>query len=202
MIPSLSSPPSISFQAMTRMQKHSRDDQSRARRTIEKSLIMKGSARAERLKRRVKYHLSDDQEIGLHEWHRELFSPFLRKMPGEPPDTLLSYFPRLRSRTGPHAKRVPDFLTIVDELSRDHTAIRMACSPRIFPQGDARGARLPITVAKDNRPLKFNEFLERVGPMIFTSATPSDYERKESQQIVEQVIRPTGLWIQRLRSGR
>ena len=53
------------------------------------------------------------------------------------------------------------------------------------------GFRLPS--AKDNRPLKYNEFLERVGPMIFTSATPSDYERRESDQIVEQVIRPTGL---------
>ena len=53
------------------------------------------------------------------------------------------------------------------------------------------GFRLPS--AKDNRPLKFNEFLERVGPMIYTSATPADYERKGSQQIVEQVIRPTGL---------
>jgi excinuclease ABC subunit B len=53
------------------------------------------------------------------------------------------------------------------------------------------GFRLPS--AKDNRPLKFNEFLERVGPMIFTSATPSVYEKENSKQIVEQVIRPTGL---------
>jgi excinuclease ABC subunit B len=53
------------------------------------------------------------------------------------------------------------------------------------------GFRLPS--AKDNRPLKFPEFLERVGQIVFTSATPSKYEREESKQIVEQVIRPTGL---------
>jgi excinuclease ABC subunit B len=53
------------------------------------------------------------------------------------------------------------------------------------------GFRLPS--AKDNRPLKFNEFLERVGPMIYTSATPGKYEAETSKQVVEQVIRPTGL---------
>jgi excinuclease ABC subunit B len=53
------------------------------------------------------------------------------------------------------------------------------------------GFRLPS--AKDNRPLKFPEFLEKIGPMIYTSATPSDYEYETSKQIVEQVIRPTGL---------
>jgi excinuclease ABC subunit B len=53
------------------------------------------------------------------------------------------------------------------------------------------GFRLPS--AKDNRPLKYNEFQERIGPVIYTSATPSEVERKESEQIVEQIIRPTGL---------
>ncbi|MEI6396867.1 MAG: excinuclease ABC subunit UvrB [Candidatus Taylorbacteria bacterium] len=135
---------------------------------------------AERLKRRVKYDISMIREIGYTNGIENYSRHFSGKMPGEAPDTLLAYFPK-------------DFLTIVDE---SHVTI-----PQLNGMfaGDAsrketlveHGFRLPS--AKDNRPLKFNEFLERIGPMIYTSATPSDYERKGSQQIVEQVIRPTGL---------
>lgn len=136
---------------------------------------------AERLKRRVKYDISMIREIGYTNGIENYSRHFSGKMPGEAPDSLLEYFPN------------HDFLTIIDE---SHVTI-----PQLngMYAGDAsrketlveHGFRLPS--AKDNRPLKFAEFLERVGPMIFTSATPSDYERKESQRIVEQVIRPTGL---------
>lgn len=135
---------------------------------------------AERLKRRVKYDLSMIREIGYTNGIENYSRHFSGKMPGEPPDTLLSYFPK-------------DFLLVVDE---SHVTI-----PQLngMYAGDAsrkntlieHGFRLPS--ARDNRPLKFNEFLERIGPMIYTSATPGDYERETGKQVVEQVIRPTGL---------
>ena len=146
---------------------------------------------AERLKRRVKYDISMIREVGYTNGIENYSRHFSGKMPGEAPDTLLAYFPHHKDlKTG---KIMADFLTVVDE---SHVTI-----PQLNGMfaGDAsrketlveHGFRLPS--AKDNRPLKFNEFLERIGPMIYTSATPSDYERKGSQQIVEQVIRPTGL---------
>lgn len=141
---------------------------------------------AERLKRRVKYDLSMIKEIGYTNGIENYSRHFSGKMPGEAPDTLLSYFPKDKEGN-------PDFLTIIDE---SHVTI-----PQLngMYAGDAsrketlieHGFRLPS--AKDNRPLKFPEFLERVGPMIYTSATPGKYEVAESQQTVEQVIRPTGL---------
>ena len=87
----------------------------------------------------------------------------------------------------------PDFLTIIDE---SHVTLPQLNGMYV---GDASrkntlveyGFRLPS--AKDNRPLKYPEFEEKIGPVIYTSATPSDVERKESEQIVEQIIRPTGL---------
>jgi excinuclease ABC subunit B len=105
---------------------------------------------------------------------------------GEPPYTLLDYFPKDKNGN-------PDFITIIDE---SHVTI-----PQIsgMHAGDSSrksnlvdyGFRLPS--AKDNRPLKLNEFEKRVGQCIYTSATPSKYEYEHSEQMVEQVIRPTGL---------
>lgn len=146
---------------------------------------------AERLKRRVKYDLSMIKEIGYTNGIENYSRHFSGILPGEPPDTLLSYFPKKKDpKTG---KMVADFLTIIDE---SHVTI-----PQLngMYAGDAsrketlveHGFRLPS--AKDNRPLKFAEFLERVGPMIYTSATPGKYEAETSKQVVEQVIRPTGL---------
>lgn len=141
---------------------------------------------AERLKRRVRYDLSMIREIGYTNGIENYSRHFSGKLPGEPPDTLLSYFPHTKDGK-------PDFLTVIDE---SHVTV-----PQLngMYAGDAsrketlveHGFRLPS--AKDNRPLKFDEFTERVGPIIFTSATPGAYEKKESQQIAEQVIRPTGL---------
>jgi len=141
---------------------------------------------AERLKRRVKYDLSMIKEIGYTNGIENYSRHFSGKTPGEPPDSLLSYFPHDKNGKA-------DFLTVIDE---SHVTV-----PQLngMYAGDAsrkgtlieHGFRLPS--AKDNRPLKFDEFLERVGPIVFTSATPGEYERKNSQQIAEQVIRPTGL---------
>ncbi|MSU45204.1 MAG: excinuclease ABC subunit UvrB [Candidatus Zambryskibacteria bacterium] len=141
---------------------------------------------AERLRRRTTYDLALIREMGYCNGIENYSRHFSGRLPGEAPDTLLSYFPHKADGT-------PDFLTIIDE---SHVSV-----PQIGAMhgGDSSrkqslvdyGFRLPS--AKDNRPLKFNEFEERVGQTIYTSATPGDYEKKHSEQIIEQVIRPTGL---------
>jgi excinuclease ABC subunit B len=141
---------------------------------------------AERLKRRTRYDLAMIEEVGYCSGIENYSRHFSGKAPGEPPETLLSYFPHLPDGT-------PDFLTIIDE---SHVTVPQL---RAMYAGDQsrkktlveHGFRLPS--ACDNRPLKFEEWLERVGAIIYTSATPADWERTESAQIVEQVIRPTGL---------
>lgn len=141
---------------------------------------------AERLKRRVRYDLSMIREIGYTNGIENYSRHFSGMPPGSPPDTLLSYFPHDKAGK-------PDFLTIIDE---SHVTVPQLNG--MFAGDKSRkdtlvehGFRLPS--ARDNRPLKFDEFIERVGPIVFTSATPGPYERQESQQIAEQVIRPTGL---------
>lgn len=141
---------------------------------------------AERLKRRTNYDLSLIKEIGYCNGIENYSRHFSGKSAGEAPETLLSYFPHK-----PNGE--PDFLTIIDE---SHVTI-----PQLngMYAGDAarknnlieHGFRLPS--ASDNRPLKFLEFCERIGQVVYTSATPSPYELHESGQVVEQIIRPTGL---------
>ncbi len=141
---------------------------------------------AERLKRRTNYDLALIKEIGYCNGIENYSRHFSGKSQGEPPDTLLSYFPHCNDGT-------PDFLTVVDE---SHVTI-----PQLggMYAGDRsrketlveHGFRLPS--AKDNRPLTFDEFDMHVGMRIYTSATPGNYEREVSTRIVEQVIRPTGL---------
>jgi excinuclease ABC subunit B len=141
---------------------------------------------AERLKRRVKYDLSMIKEIGYTNGIENYSRHFSGKMPGEAPDSLLAYFPKDKNGK-------PDFLTVIDE---SHVTV-----PQLngMYAGDAsrketlveHGFRLPST--KDNRPLKFPEFMDKVGQLIYTSATPGEYEKTNSENIVEQVIRPTGL---------
>ena len=141
---------------------------------------------AERLKRRTKYDMAMIEEVGYCSGIENYSRHFSGKAPGEPPETLLSYFPHKKDGT-------PDFLTIIDESHVTVPQIR-----GMFAGDQARknnlieyGFRLPS--ARDNRPLQFAEWRERVGQIIFTSATPGDYEREHSEQVVEQVIRPTGL---------
>jgi len=141
---------------------------------------------AERLKRRVKYDLALIKEVGYCNGIENYSRHFSGKNAGDPPDTLLSYFPRKDDGT-------PDFLTVIDE---SHVTI-----PQLGAMyaGDASrkntlvdfGFRLPS--ARDNRPLKFDEFEARTGQTIYTSATPGKFETANSEKVVEQVIRPTGL---------
>ncbi len=141
---------------------------------------------AERLERRTKYDLEMLKSLGFCHGIENYSRHLSGKLAGEAPDSLLAYFPK-------NDKGEPDFLTIIDE---SHIAVPQI---RGMYNGDrARknnlvqyGWRLPS--ALDNRPLKFPEFEKRVGQIIFTTATPGDFEFKKSQQIAEQVIRPTGL---------
>ncbi|HLP43754.1 MAG TPA: excinuclease ABC subunit UvrB [Candidatus Nanoarchaeia archaeon] len=140
----------------------------------------------ERLKQRTRYDLALIKEVGYCSGIENYSRHFSGKLPGEAPDSLLAYFPHKPDGT-------PDFLLVIDE---SHVTI-----PQIggMYNGDQarkktlvdHGFRLPS--AKDNRPLKAEEFWERVGQTIFTSATPGVFERENSKNIVEQVIRPTGL---------
>ena len=141
---------------------------------------------AERLKRRTSYDLALIREVGYCNGIENYSRHFSGRAPGEAPDTLLSYFPR-------KADGSADFLTIIDE---SHVTVSQIGG---MYAGDAsrkktlieHGFRLPS--AADNRPLKFKEFEERIGQVIYTSATPAEYEFKVSEQVAEQVIRPTGL---------
>ncbi len=143
----------------------------------------------ERLKRRTNHDLALIREVGYCNGIENYSRHFDGRMKGEPPHTLLSYFPHLADGT-------PDFLTVIDE---SHVTV-----PQLggMYAGDKsrketlvlHGFRLPS--ALDNRPLTFTEFSARVGQTIYTSATPGTYELAESRKegpLVEQIIRPTGL---------
>ena len=141
---------------------------------------------AERLKRRTRYDVAMIREIGFCQGIENYSRHLSGKMPGEAPDTLLEYFPHTKNGE-------PDFLTIIDE---SHVTLPQLHGMYAGDQSRKGtlveyGFRLPS--AKDNRPLHYEEFEQRISQVVYVSATPGDYERKESSQIVEQIIRPTGL---------
>lgn len=135
---------------------------------------------AERIERRTRYDLEMIREIGFCNGIENYSRQLEGRKAGEPPFTLLDFFPK-------------DFLLFIDE---SHVTV-----PQIgaMYEGDRsrkemlieHGFRLPSAI--DNRPLKFDEFEKKINQTIYTSATPGVYERERSTQIVEQVIRPTGL---------
>jgi excinuclease ABC subunit B len=135
---------------------------------------------AQRLRMRTQYDLEMMAEVGYCNGIENYSMHIDGREYGEPPFTLLDYFP-------------DDFLLVIDE---SHVAV-----PQLHGQfaGDRsrkdilveHGFRLPS--ARDNRPLMFEEVLERINQCIFLSATPGDYELRVSSQVVEQIVRPTGL---------
>ena len=135
---------------------------------------------AQRLEQRVHYDIEMMREIGYCSGIENYSRYFDGRQPGEAPFTLMDYFPK-------------DFLIFIDEA---HVTVPQI---RAMYNGDfARkrtlvdyGFRLPA--AYDNRPLKFHEFEERAGQTIYVSATPGPYEMERAEQVVEQIIRPTGL---------
>ncbi|MBQ8475626.1 UvrB/UvrC motif-containing protein [bacterium] len=135
---------------------------------------------AQRLSQRVNYDIEMIKEMGYCSGIENYSRIIERRAPGSPPATLLDYFGN-------------DFLTIIDE-----SHVTLPQLKGMYFGDRARkdvlvdfGFRLPC--AKDNRPLTFDEFYSRVGQKIYISATPAEFERENSQQIVEQIIRPTGL---------
>lgn len=135
---------------------------------------------AQRLSQRVNYDIEMIKEMGYCSGIENYSRIIERRAAGTPPATLLDYFG-------------DDFLVVIDE---SHVTIPQLKG--MFFGDRARkdvlvdfGFRLPC--ARDNRPLTFDEFYDKIGQKIFISATPADFEKKESSQIVEQIIRPTGL---------
>ena len=135
---------------------------------------------AQRIKERTSYDIEMMREVGYTSGIENYSRYFDGRNPGEPPFTLMDYFPR-------------NFITFIDE---SHMTIPQI---RAMYNGDrARktslveyGFRLPS--AFDNRPLKFDEFEHRLGQVTFVSATPAGYEKEHASDVVEQLIRPTGL---------
>ena len=135
---------------------------------------------AERIERRTRADIAMLREIGYCNGIENYSRILSCRTAGKAPDTLLDYFPN-------------DFLCVIDE---SHVTVPQI---RGMYEGDASrkktlieyGFRLPS--ASDNRPLKYQEFEAKINEVIYTSATPSEYEIEESDQVVEQIIRPTGI---------
>jgi excinuclease ABC subunit B len=135
---------------------------------------------AQRIRQRTQYDIEMIEEIGFCSGIENYSRVIAGRAPGTPPTTLIDYFP-------------DDFLLFVDE---SHVTLPQV---RAMYNGDRSrkeslveyGFRLPS--AFDNRPLKFDEFQKKIHQAVYVSATPADFERERAGQIVEQVIRPTGL---------
>ena len=135
---------------------------------------------AQRLRMRTQYDLEMMQEVGYCNGIENYSMHIDGRQPGEPPFTLLDYFPK-------------DYLLVIDE---SHVTV-----PQLHGQFEGDRSRKNILVdhgfrlpsARDNRPLRFEEVMERINQCIFLSATPSSYELRVSNRVVEQIVRPTGL---------
>jgi excinuclease ABC subunit B len=135
---------------------------------------------AQRLEHRTNYDLEMLQEIGYCAGIENYSRPLAQRQPGSPPWTLLDYFP-------------DDFLLIIDESHMTIPQLRgMYNGDRSRKETLVQyGFRLPS--ALDNRPLRFEEFEKYIYQVVYTSATPGPYELEHSEQVVDQIIRPTGL---------
>lgn len=160
----------------------------RARRDIRAELedrlkVLKGEGKlleAERLEQRTNYDLEMMQELGYCSGIENYSRHLTGRKPGEPPFTLVNYFPK-------------DFLCVIDESHVTLPQLRaMFAGDRSRKEQLVKyGFRLPSAV--DNRPLTFDEFQEQRNQIIYVSATPGPYEMETQEQVVEQIIRPTGL---------
>ena len=135
---------------------------------------------AQRIDQRTRYDMEMLREVGFCTGVENYSRPLSGRAPGSTPNTLLDFFP-------------DDFITFIDE---SHVTVSqvggMYAGDRSRKENLVNfGFRLPS--ALDNRPLRFEEFEQKTGQTIYVSATPGKYEREQSQKIVEQIIRPTGL---------
>ena len=135
---------------------------------------------AQRLEQRTRYDLEMMREVGYCSGVENYSRYFDGRSPGEPPFTLLDYFPE-------------DFLVFIDESHMTIPQIRAMYNGDRSRKVNLVGYGFRMRSAYDNRPLTFEEFDARVPQMICVSATPAEYELQEAGQVVEQIIRPTGL---------
>ena len=135
---------------------------------------------AQRLKQRTSYDLEMMSEIGYCSGVENYSRYFDGRSPGEPPFTLLDYFP-------------DDFILFIDESHMTIPQIRAMYNGDRSRKKNLVDFGFRLNSAYDNRPLRFEEFDQRIGQFICISATPAEYEMKNAGQIVEQIIRPTGL---------
>jgi len=135
---------------------------------------------AQRIEQRARYDLEMLKEVGYCSGIENYSRHMDQRAPGSPPWTLVDYFP-------------PDYLLVLDESHMTVPQIRgMYGGDRSRKEVLVQyGFRLPSAI--DNRPLNFSEFESRMGQTIYTSATPGPYEMEHTQQVVQQIIRPTGL---------
>lgn len=135
---------------------------------------------AERIGQRVAYDLEMMQELGYCNGIENYARYFDGRKPGEPPFTLMDYFPR-------------GFLTIIDESHMTLPQVRAMYNGDKARKDNLIEFGFRLEAARDNRPLKFDEFNERLGQTLYVSATPAPYELSRAGQVVEQLLRPTGL---------
>ena len=135
---------------------------------------------AERIGQRVSYDIEMMREVGFCSGIENYSRYFDGRKPGEPPYTLIDYFPK-------------GFLTIIDESHMTLPQIRAMYNGDKARKQSLVEYGFRLEAAKDNRPLTFDEFSQKLGQTLFVSATPAKYELDKADQIVEQVIRPTGL---------
>lgn len=135
---------------------------------------------AERIGQRVAYDLEIMSELGYCNGIENYSRYFDGRQPGEPPFTLLDYFPK-------------GFLTIIDESHMTLPQIRAMYNGDKARKDNLVEYGFRLEAARDNRPLKFDEFNERLGQTLYVSATPAKYELSRAGQVVEQLLRPTGL---------
>ena len=135
---------------------------------------------AQRLEQRTRHDMEMLQEIGFCPGIENYSRHLTGRMPGQPPYTLLDFFPK-------------DFVLFVDESHQSLPQVRaMYAGDRSRKESLVDyGFRLPS--AFDNRPLKFDEFMDRLHQAVYVSATPADFELSRSSRVVEQIVRPTGL---------
>lgn len=135
---------------------------------------------AERIGQRVAYDLEMMQELGYCNGIENYSRYFDGRKPGEPPFTLMDYFPH-------------GFLTIIDESHMTLPQVRAMYNGDKARKDNLIEFGFRLEAARDNRPLKFDEFNERLGQTLYVSATPAPYELSRAGQVVEQLLRPTGL---------
>jgi excinuclease ABC subunit B len=141
---------------------------------------------AERLKTRVEYDIEMLTEMGYCPGIENYSAPLAGRAPGSAPDTLIDYFPKTANGTPGHLTFIDESHVTLPQLGAMYAGDRSRKTNLVD-----YGFRLPC--ALDNRPLRYDEFVQRVGRTVYVSATPGKTEVEQSKRVVQQLIRPTGL---------